>query len=312
MTVIFFGSSDFSLAALKACIRSGKTILLVITTPDKKKGRGLMESPTPVKQFAIKNGLAVESPENLKSPDLLEKIKALKPDLFVVSSYGKMIPASWLKIPSRYALNVHPSLLPLYRGAAPINWPLLNNDKITGVSIAEVTENLDAGDIFYQTQITIRPDHDSANLTAELAELSAKALESVFSEIDSKKQLSRKTQNDAASTYAQKLTKENGRIKWDKSAEEIFGQIRGLLPWPIAFTSLAGEPLQILKASISAETFPAQRPGSIAGLSSAGLCVQTGKGILCIEKLKPAGKKEMPALDYARGKRIQPGQRMGE
>jgi len=305
VTVVFFGSSEFSLSALRACF-DFQQVSFVITTPPQKKGRGLIESPTPVYEWAVKKGLPVEAPANLKDPEFRARVEALKPDFFVVSSYGKMIPSAWLKIP-RLALNIHPSLLPKYRGAAPMTWPILNGDTETGLSIAEVTDKLDAGDIFYQSRMPLDPRIDAQELSSLLAEKSYEALKIVFKEI-AENLLKRIPQTDSDSCYARKLTKEDGFIDWNKSAVELSNQIRGLVPWPIAQTFYQKEPLQILKAH-SEEAAPGVfKAGQMISIHKEGwIKIQTGKGALNLELVKPAGKKQMSAADFARGKRLEPG-----
>lgn len=308
MSIIFFGSSDFSLAALRACLDSGQKVMLVLTTPDQKKGRGLKEAPTPVKAFAGKNKIPVEAAANLKSPELLRKAQDLKPELFVVSSYGKMIPADWLKIPSRLALNVHPSLLPKLRGAAPIQRAVLAGETHTGVSIAEVTNQLDAGDLFHQEKIALPPEMDAEELAVRLADLSYEILKRVFKKIELGT-LTRVPQDEACASYAYKLKKEEAAIVWTASASEIAHRIRGLKPWPVAQASFKKETLQILKARPELIACAEARPGQILAIGKDGtLRVQTGEGALLLEKVRPAGKKEMTAADYARGRRLVPGE----
>ncbi len=310
MTLLFFGSSDFSLAALRACLDLSAKILLVITTPDRRKGRGLKESPNPVKRFAERRNISVLAPENLKSNELIERVVPFKPDLFVVSSYGKMIPSSWLAIPSKLALNVHPSLLPKYRGAAPINWAILNGEPETGVSIAEVTGEIDQGDIFYQKKIPLEDSFDAQSLTQKLADLSYEALASVLKTIRENKEAARTKQDHALSSYAPKLKKEDGLIDWKKSAVDLFNLIRGLQPWPGAYAGAGSEQIQILKASVKDRSeAPGQcDAGTVLSIEKQGILrVQTGKGVLDIERVRPAGRKEMSGADFARGKRLQPG-----
>lgn len=305
MSLIFFGSSDFSIHALKACLDNGQEIALVITTPPQKKGRGLQESVTPVQEFSESNKIACIAPASLKDPEVFFKVQNLKPDLFVVSSYGKMIPTAWLKIPARYTLNVHPSLLPKYRGAAPIHWPIILGDEETGVSIAEVTPELDAGDLFYQTKVPIPLESNAETMTESLGKISADALKSLFQKLK-KGELTRQPQNHALTNYARKLTKDDGRINWQRSAVQLHNQIRGLAPWPRAFFIWNGEPVQILQSSLGPSA--AGTPGTLVSVTSHSIQIQTGKGILSLEKVKPSGRKEMSGGDFARGQRFAPGQ----
>lgn len=304
--VVFFGSSDFSLSALKACLDYHR-VVHVITTPDRPKGRGLQLLPTPVRAFCIENKIPVTAPPTLKNSDLMESIRRLKPFLFVVSSYGKMIPSPWLGVPSRLNLNVHPSLLPKYRGAAPVNWPILNGDGETGLSIAEVTDKLDAGGIFYQKKIDLPSNMDSGELEEILAELSFEALRTVFDQID-KGVEQRTVQIDTESTYARKLAKDDGIIQWNSDAKTIANQVRGLLPWPLAVASFDKVMMQILKATDDSDN-PSGVPGEILAVDKKrnALRVKTLKGCLEIYQIKPAGKNVMDAVSFANGWRVQPG-----
>ncbi|MBI3313045.1 MAG: methionyl-tRNA formyltransferase [Candidatus Omnitrophica bacterium] len=308
MNIVFFGSSEFSLAAFAACLESTyHRVVLVVTTPDRKKGRGLKTLPTPVRILAEARSLAVEAPESLKSEKLLEQVAALKPDLFVVSSYGKMIPDAWLKLPAKVALNVHPSLLPRHRGAAPINWTILEGDKETGVTIAEVTSKLDAGDIFNQLKIPVMPEANAETLSAQLADLSHKALTGVFEKIE-RDRLSRTTQDETKSTYARKLTKEDGAVNWNLPAIQIARQVRGLLPWPTAYAIFNQTSLQILNAKPDGTDFVGAKPGQIVEITKEEILrIQTGSGILAVIQVLPAGKKQMSAGEFARGRRLNTG-----
>ena len=306
MTIVFFGSSEFSLASLRACIDSGITISLVITTPDVQKGRGLQTLSTPVKIFALKSNLPVIDPPKLKNEEILAQVKKISPDYFVVASYGKMIPSDWLKIPKILAINVHPSLLPKYRGAAPINWSILNGDEETGLSLAEVTNKLDAGDILYQKSFKIDDGETALTLGKKLEDISYTALKETLLKLNAGETPHRTVQDDSKSCYARKLTKEDASIPWNSSAEEISLQIRGLQPWPGTSTFFQSQQVQIVEAKVL-ETDSALKPGVICQVLKQSFTVQTGKGEIEILRVKPAGKNEMSAGDFARGKRLQPG-----
>lgn len=310
MKIVFFGSSEFSLPALQACLKSPQQVVQVITTPAKRQGRGLQELSNPVESFSTRLKLPLQAPATLKSPDLLNEIKNLEPDFFVVASYGKMIPSDWLKIPSKAALNVHPSLLPKYRGAAPLHWPILNGDPETGLSIAEVTDRLDAGDVFYQKKIPLTTETTSIDLETKISELSQEALQDCFDLFASGK-ISRTTQVDTESSYARKLNKEDGQIRWQDSALSISRKIRGLLPWPGTFFSFRGTWVQILEARFG--TIPADAlPGTLLAIDRKNCAfeIQTGEKSLTLLRMKPAGKREMSALDFMNGNRLKAGDRL--
>jgi methionyl-tRNA formyltransferase len=311
MKIVFFGSSDFSIPALQACMNSRYGVELVVTTPDKKRGRGLKEFPTPVKDFCAQNRLRVQSPTRLSDPAVFEVVKACRPDVFVVSCYGKLIPASWLELPRIARLNVHPSLLPKYRGAAPINWAILNGDTETGVSIIDITDELDAGDIFHQTAVPLDSLQNAEALSARLAELSGRLLRDVLplAEVGA---LVRTPQDPVRAVYARKLEKKDGKIRWDLSAVQIHNKVRGLLPWPTAFFgSDRGVPVQVLKSRVAEPDGMSGLPGEVLEVCRSGeLSVQTGCGTLVLETVRPAGRKEMTGFEFANGWRLSKGSRL--
>ena len=306
MKLIFFGSSDFSLPPLEACLESGIETALVVTTPDQKKGRGLEPLSNSVRQFCTQRSLPCEAFESLKNPPALELVKILKPDIFVVASYGKMIPAAWLAVPPQ-RLNIHPSLLPKYRGAAPLNWPILDGQKETGLSIAEITSQLDSGDIFYQEKMPLDSRMDSAQLSRELSRRAAQALRGLLGELRKGKPLKRTAQAEGLASYARKLVKEDGRLSWQEDAQIWDRKIRGLRPWPGAYVLFEKEPLAILEAEPLNADAPA-KPGALLAVEKDGaIQVQAGKGILRIRQVKPAGRKAMSAADFVRGRRLETG-----
>ncbi len=305
MKILFFGSSEFSLSALQACLDQGHEIVLVITTPDQKKGRGLHLAPTIVKQRALEMNLPVESPASLKDEALLARAADLKPELMVVASYGKFIPSSWLKIPSVLCINVHPSLIPRYRGASPIHRPILNGDAETGITLMEVTARLDSGDVFAQEHVALSEDMDAERLSCLLAERSYHVLQKVLDQVREGK-LTRTPQKEEDATYAEKLSKEEGRVSFSEPAVQIARKVRGLQPWPGVFTSFENAPLQILQARAMPGVDAAA--GTLLEINRDGsIVVATGDGALRIEKVKPAGKKVMGAADFVRGRRLAPG-----
>ncbi|OQA56226.1 MAG: Methionyl-tRNA formyltransferase [Candidatus Omnitrophica bacterium ADurb.Bin277] len=306
MKIVFFGSSDFSLRSLEACLASGHETVLVVTTPPKKKGRGLHLEPTVVRLAAEKHGLPVEEFPHLRSSMASEKLKKLAPDIFVAASYGKIIPPELLSLP-QYRLNVHPSLIPLYRGAAPVNWPILNGDKETGVSIIDIAEKMDAGDIFYQTRYPIHPAMNAVELLHELAKLSAEALAAVF-EMIHKGALRGIAQDEAKVSFARKLTKEDGLISFEESADLIARKIRGLSPWPGAYFFFGQERVMLLAAA-PAEASGTAKPGTVLSVEKEGsVLIAAGGGALRIHRLKPEGKNVMMASDFVNGRRLRVGE----
>lgn len=308
MKIVFFGSSSFSLAALKACEESKAHQVSVITTPPQKKGRGLHLGPTPVAAFARERGLCVEEPASLKNPEILDKVKQFEPDLFVASSYGKIIPESWLSLPKQYSLNVHPSLLPKYRGASPLPWPILNGDLVTGLTIIDIAKELDSGDIFYQEEIPLSDDWDAAKLGERLAELSFDALTKLFRKIEEGKPLSRRPQDASQATYARKLEKKDGIVIWGESAQGIARKIRALQPWPGTSIEIHGERVKLLKGHISSSVVsPDSAAGTILEIGNEELILATGQGALSLGRVQPEGKRPMDGAEYARGRHFGKG-----
>ena len=250
MKIVFFGSDAFSIKALEACLHTaGMELSLVVTTPARKKGRGLKLEPSEVFNYCQTKQLPVKEYPTLRAPEVAEELLALRPDIFVAASYGKLIPNTLLDIP-KYRLNVHPSLLPKYRGSAPLHWPILNGDTETGVSIIDIAEKLDAGDIYCQEKIALDPRADAAELTATLARLSYGILKKVLEQV-LKGPLQGVPQNEAEVTLAPQLSKADGALSFTAmTAETLDRKVRGLQPWPGAYFSLKGERIAILRTDL--------------------------------------------------------------
>lgn len=309
MKILFFGSSHFSIPVLKALSASRHSIVQVVTTRDQKKGRGQKMAASVVKHFALDNKLPVVSPEKLAQPKTVENIKALGPDFMVIASYGKMVPASVFSAAKIAALNVHPSLLPKYRGASPIHAALLAGEEKTGLSIAEVTSQLDAGDLFAQVEIDIGEDENALDLSGRLAKLGAETLLDLMDRFEQGNVI-KKPQDHSKMTYAPKLERDSGRINWAMSADDIHNQVRAYYPWPSAFTIFRGKRLKILRTLRAQESGKNMHPGTIVFDEGGNpLCVQTQTEPLAIVQVQLEGRREMGALEFARGQRIQNGER---
>ena len=308
MKIVFFGSSDFSIPCFEFLAASSRhELAAVVTTPDRPKGRGLGLQANPIKQRSEKKGVRVFEPEKLSGSEAQKEIQAMKPEVFVVASYGKLIPGSWLEIPSKAALNVHPSLLPKYRGAAPIAWQILNGDREVGVSIAEVTKELDAGDIFTQIRIPMDSLDTAESLTQKLSELGRKALEDVLTKLE-QGTLQRTPQDSSQSNYARKLTKEDGHLKLSEPARELEWKIRAFHPWPGAFVDYQGKPLRIVEARCDSIACAEAEPGVLLALTPEGeLRIQTGKGSLRISKVQLPGRRVITGREFANGERLKLG-----
>jgi methionyl-tRNA formyltransferase len=306
MRVVFFGSAVIGFPLLETLLASKQgEVVAVITQPDRPAGRKQQLTPCPMKVFAQEHGLAVFSPEKIK--DSLPELVALKADLFVVVAYGQYIPPSVLTLPMYGAINLHPSLLPKYRGSSPIQWAVANGDAVTGVTILYVSEKMDAGDIILQREVPIGPDDTSAILEPVLAAAGALLLMEAIEQIR-KGTVRRNPQNDAFATEVRKLTKEDGRLDWTQSAETLRNRIRGFTPWPGCFCELPdGQRLKVLSAAVEDRT---GTPGEIIEASGSGLLVAAGRGALRLLNVQPSGKCAMDGMSYLRGYPQAPGVRL--
>jgi methionyl-tRNA formyltransferase len=304
MKIVFFGTDSFSIKSLEACLHSGMELSLVVTTPPKKKGRGLKLESSAIFDYCQAKNLPITEYPTLREAKVGQALLALRPDIFVVASYGKLIPPNLLEIP-KYRLNVHPSLLPKYRGSAPIHWPILNGDKETGVSIIDIAEKLDAGDIYCQEKITIDPRTDAAELTSELARFSYGLLKKILEQIKSGT-LQATAQNEADATLAPQLSKQDGELSLTTMTAEVMDRkVRGLQPWPGAYCFIKGERIALLETDLS-EGATAEKPATLLAIEKEGsIQIATQDGILKILKVKPEGKKTMTAADFTRGRRFQ-------
>ncbi|MCM8786566.1 MAG: methionyl-tRNA formyltransferase [Candidatus Omnitrophica bacterium] len=305
MRYIFFGSSEFSCIILERLCQQSISPSLIITQPPKKKGRGLKELPTEVGLFAKENNLTLLTPENLNNGELIEKIRKFEPHLFIVVDYGKKIPKNLLLIPKILPLGIHPSILPKYRGPAPINWAIINGEKYSGVTIFKITEKIDSGQIILQKAIEILDTDDAISLKNKLAFLAVDLLLETLNNIKTNNfKLTPQDQNLA--TFAPKLKKEDGKINWDNEAKCIFNLIRGLKGWPSAYTYFHQTMIKVLEAEVC-EQKVLQPPATIVKIDKTGIYVSTKKGILKIKKLQPQNKKNMDAYAFVIGHKVKVG-----
>lgn len=297
--IVFFGTPQFAVPSLQALIDADEPINLVVCQPDKPKGRGHKMSMPAVKELALKHGIIVLQPHSVRDEAFIEQIRSLHPEFIITAAYGKILPKQILDIPTVGCLNVHASLLPKYRGPAPIQHALLNGEKTTGVTIMLMDEGVDTGDIILQKAIEIVDTDTSATLFDKLSKLGASALLEAMQGLRNGS-LSPVHQIGEPS-YAPQLNKDDGRIDWDKPAKQIVNLIRAMTPWPSAFCYLGSERLKILLAKASYGTLPA---GKLDTSSTDTIKVGTAEGILEILKLQPEGKKPMTARDFLLGRKI--------
>ena len=296
MKIVFFGSSDFAVSSLKMFLDSEHEVLAVVTQPDRKKGRNLKVSATPVKDLAASKNVSVYQSENIGEESFLKRLKSFSADLFVVVAFGQILPGSVLGIPKRYSVNLHASLLPKYRGAAPINRAIINGETKTGLTIIRMNEQMDAGDVMLQRKIAIEREDTSESLKEKLSELGAILLLDAIRFIEEDR-ITFKKQDEKKATLAPKMKKEDGAIDWNVPAVEIQNRIRGVIPWPGAYTYIGDKRINIWKAKAQDGT---ANPAEIVEVQTE-LIVGTKKGLLKVEEIQAEGKKRMGALEFLRG-----------
>ena len=303
MRILFMGTPDFAVASLKRLVEDGHEICGVITQPDKPKNRGHKMQPTPVKEYALSQGLEVYQPLKARDGEAMGIVERLAPELIVVAAYGKILPEDLLNYPKYGSINVHSSLLPAYRGAAPINWAILDGLTETGVTIMYMAKELDAGDIIHQKTTAIGEDEDALALTMHLADLGAEALSETVKAFENGTSV-RVPQDHSKHTYASMLSREMSPIDWNRPARAISCQVRGLIPWPCASAELADTKFKVYKTAPGTETNKA--PGTILSADKKGIQVACGDGkSLYITELQAEGGKRMAAAAYLLGHPIQ-------
>ncbi len=301
MCIVFFGTPAFAIPSLTALLHSGEEVLAVVTQPDKRKGRSRVSSPPPVKKFASNNRIMVLQPINIKDPLFFDRLSNTMPELLVVVAYGKILPAQILKLPSHGCINVHASLLPKYRGAAPIQWAIINGEKKTGITTMLMDEGLDTGNMLLQEETEIHDDDNAETLSKRLAELGASLLVKTIKGL--KDGSIKPTPQAGTPSYAASFKKEDGRLNWSKTAKEIFNFIRGMYPWPCAYCYLNKERIKITRAKVL------EGPGSPGRIERTGekFIVGTGEALILIIELQPEGKKPMSAKAFLQGRRLKEG-----
>ena len=309
MRILFFGTPSFAIPSLEALIKGEDKIIGVVTQPDRPKGRGRRPSPPPIKLLAEGHNLPIYQPRVAKEKEFIDLIRNLEPDLIVVVAYGQILPKEILDIPPLGAIGVHPSLLPKYRGAAPINWAIINGERITGVTIFKLCEKLDSGDIILQRAIEILPGETAGGLSDRLAKFGADLLLEAIKDMKEGR-IHLVKQDEGLASYAPCLKKEDGLIDWERSAKEIANLICGLDPWPSAYTYLNGELLKLFKAKVASLDKVAE-PGTILEIESKGMKVATRDGAVLIEEIQRAGKKRLKVSEFVKGHPISPGKKLG-
>jgi methionyl-tRNA formyltransferase len=309
LRIVFFGTPDFAVPTLQALHDSRHPVVGVVTQPDRARGRGQRSQAGPVKQLAEQHRLTVLQPARLRDETFLEALRALDADLGVVAAYGKILSDTVLAIPKRGLINVHASLLPKYRGAAPIHRAVMAGETITGITIMRVVKALDAGPMISTVTRPIGQAETSAEVEHDIARLGAQALVEAVDAL-AEGRASETAQNDSEATYAHKIEKADGLIDWSRSAREIHNQIRGLHPWPHAYSDLQGERTIVLRSEVDPAPPGAQAaPGTVLDARHDRLTVQTGDGALRLLMLQREGRRPVTAREFLAGRRIEPGTR---
>lgn len=311
MRLVFMGTPDFAVETLRGIIKAGHEVAAVVTQPDRPKGRGKALQPTPVKAAAEEAGLPVYQPEDVRSSVFVEVLRKLEPDAVVVVAFGQMLSKEILEMPRYGCLNVHASLLPSYRGAAPIQWAVIRGEEESGVTIMRMNEGLDTGDILAKRAVPLEKDETGGSLFDRLSILGAALLVETLEAVASGNVTADPQPAVSPTPYASMITKSMGCIDWSRDAGEIERSIRGLYPWPGSFTNLKGKTLKIFKAAVCGledhEGAREARPGQVLGTDENGIYVKCGQDCLCIRELQLEGKKRMPAADFLRGYQIEAG-----
>ena len=309
MKIVFMGTPDFAVGALEALVEAGHEVVAVVTQPDKPKGRGKEMQQTPVKACALKHNIGVFQPVKIKTPEAVEVLKGYGADLFVVAAFGQILSKEILDMPKFGCVNIHASLLPKYRGAAPIQWAILDGEKETGVTIMQMNEGLDTGDMLTKVIVPIEDTDTGESLFDKLAEAGAKLLIETIPQIEAGS-LNPEPQDDSLSTYAKMIKKEMGLIDWKREALVLERLVRGMNSWPSAYTHFQGKTLKVWEAEV--ETCEAQAvPGSVVEVTKNSIKVQTGKDLLVLKQIQLEGKKRMDVAAFLLGYKVETGMMLG-
>ncbi len=313
MKVLFLGTSEFALPSLKNLLGSSHEVLAVVTQPDRPKGRGQKLFPSAIKSLALAKNLPIFQPEKIRDPVSLEVLQSCRPELIVVVAYGQILSSSVFSIPPRGCVNVHASLLPQYRGAAPITWAILNGETRTGVSTMFLDAGMDTGPILLTAETPIEQEDTAGTLHDRLSRMGADLLRKTLDGLE-KGQITPRSQDHSQATYAPKIDKEAGRINWDHPARELFNFLRAFDPWPGAFTFWKGRMLKLFRPRFPEEMEKAVReaPGTITRVGAEELYIATSWGDLSVRELQLANRPRMGVAEFLRGHPLQAGVRLGE
>ena len=309
MKIVFMGTPDFAVGALEALVEAGHEVVAVVTQPDKPKGRGKEMQQTPVKVCALKHNIEVFQPVKVKTPEAVEVLRGYGADLFVVAAFGQILSKEILDMPKFGCVNIHASLLPKYRGAAPIQWAILDGEKETGVTIMQMNEGLDTGDMLTKVIVPIEDTDTGESLFDKLAEAGAKLLIDTIPQIEAGT-VTAMPQDDTLSTYAKMIKKEMGLIDWKKEAVVLERLVRGMNSWPSAYTHFNGKTLKVWEAAVEAGDNSAV-PGTVVEVTKDNIKVQTGADLLVLKQIQLEGKKRMDVAAFLLGYKVEIGTVLG-
>ena len=309
MKIVFMGTPDFAVGALEALVEAGHEVVAVVTQPDKPKGRGKEMQQTPVKACALKHNIEVFQPVKIKTLEAVEVLKGYGADLFVVAAFGQILSKEILDMPKFGCVNIHASLLPKYRGAAPIQWAILDGEKETGVTIMQMNEGLDTGDMLTKVIVPIEDTDTGESLFDKLAEAGAKLLIETIPQMEAGT-LHPEAQDDSLSTYAKMIKKEMGLIDWKKEAVVLERLVRGMNSWPSAYTHFNGKTLKVWEAGVELKEAKAE-PGTVVEVTKNSIKVQTGQDLLVLKQIQLEGKKRMDVASFLLGYKVEVGTMLG-
>lgn len=310
MKIVFMGTPDYAATALEAILQAGYEVTGVVCQPDKPKGRSGALSACPVKECALKYNLPVFQPERIKRPEAVEELRKFPADVFVVAAFGQILSEEILTMPKYGCINIHASLLPKYRGAAPIQWCIVDGEKETGVTIMQMDAGIDTGDILFTKKVAITEEETGGSLFDKLSQAGAELIVEALPKIEAG-EVSPVKQDEARSNYARMLKKEDGQINWNRPAEEIGRLVRGMDPWPSAFTYYRGKQFKIWKAQAVDGGTEGLLPGTIAQIEKQGIWIACGSGMLQVTEAQMEGKKRMSAADLMNGRTLEMNERLG-
>lgn len=309
MNIVYMGTPDFAVQPLRALAEAGYQVTGVVTQPDKPKGRGKTMMPTPVKEEALKHGFPVYQPAKVRDAEFVERLKSLNPDIIVVAAFGQLIPKSILELPKFGCINIHASLLPKYRGAAPIQQAVIDGERESGVTIMKMEEGLDTGDMISKIVVPITKEETGGSLFDKLAEAGAKLLIETLPHIFDGTAVYEKQPEESPTPYAGMITKQMGLMDFHKTARELERLVRGLNPWPSAFTFWNGKTLKVWESFVAEEDGSKAEPGTVVKTDKKGIYVACGEGVLLLSQVQLEGKKRMEADVFLRGCHIEAGNR---